>query len=29
MITTGFYVLSTLIADLIAAGLDPRVRTTL
>jgi peptide/nickel transport system permease protein len=29
MITTGFYVLSTLIADLIAAGLDPRVRTAL
>lgn len=29
MITTGFYVLSTLIADLIAAGLDPRVRSAL
>ena len=29
MITTGFYVLCTLIADLIAAGLDPRVRSTL
>jgi peptide/nickel transport system permease protein len=29
MITTGFYVLSTLVADLIAAGLDPRVRSAL
>ena len=29
MITTGFYVLSTLIADLVAAGLDPRVRSAL
>lgn len=29
MITTGFYVLCTLIADLVAAGLDPRVRSTL
>jgi peptide/nickel transport system permease protein len=29
MITTGFYVLSTLIADIIAAGLDPRVRSAL
>jgi peptide/nickel transport system permease protein len=29
MITTGFYVLCTLIADLIAAGLDPRVRSAL
>ena len=29
MITTGFYVLSTLVADLVAAGLDPRVRSAL
>lgn len=29
MITTGFYVLCTLAADLIAAGLDPRVRSAL
>jgi len=29
MITTGFYVLCTLVADLIAAGLDPRVRSAL
>jgi peptide/nickel transport system permease protein len=29
MITTGFFVLSTLIADLISAGLDPRVRSAL
>jgi peptide/nickel transport system permease protein len=29
MITTGFYVLCTFAADLIAAGLDPRVRSAL
>jgi ABC-type dipeptide/oligopeptide/nickel transport system permease component len=29
MITTAFYVLCTLIADLVAAWLDPRVRATL
>ena len=29
MITTIFYVVSTLCADLIAAWLDPRVRTSL
>ncbi len=29
MVTTGFYVLCTLAADLIAAGLDPRVRSIL
>jgi peptide/nickel transport system permease protein len=29
MITTAFYVLCTLIADLVAAWLDPRVRASL
>lgn len=29
LITTGFYVLATLIADLFVAGLDPRVRASL
>jgi peptide/nickel transport system permease protein len=29
MITTALYVLATLIADLVAAGLDPRVRSAL
>ncbi len=29
LVTTGLFVLSTLIADLVAAWLDPRVRQTL
>jgi peptide/nickel transport system permease protein len=29
LITTGFYVLATLMADLFVAGLDPRVRASL
>jgi ABC-type dipeptide/oligopeptide/nickel transport system permease component len=29
MVTTAFYVLCTLVADLVAAWLDPRVRASL